>query len=91
MIKSYHRRCSAQASVFSKNQQIQQVVLEGAMGFFLINIRFLISLNSRNLGLIVFENQLFNVSIVNFNSTENSSASEVDFSRAKTAVAASLS
>ena len=37
------------------------------------------SFNSGNAGLIVFENQLFNVSIVNFSSTENSSASEVDF------------
>ena len=46
---------------------------------------------SRNFGFIVFENQAFNVSIVNFNSMENNSAREFDFSRANTAEAASLS
>ena len=33
---------------------------------------------------MVFENQSFKVSTVNFNSTENNSAREVDFSRANT-------
>ena len=37
---------------------------------------------SRNVGFIVFENQAFTVSIVNFNSMENNSEGEVDFSRA---------
>ena len=49
------------------------------------------SYSSRNLSIIVFVNQSFNVSIVNFNSTENSSARDVDFSRAKAAEAVSLS
>ena len=57
------------------------------MGFSLINSCFLISSNSRSFDLIVFENQLCKVSMVNFNSMENSSASKVDFSRARTAVA----
>ena len=90
-IKSYHRWCSPQASVSSKNPQIQQVVLKGKIGFSLINICFLISSNSRNLGSKIFENQLLNVSMVNFNSIENSSASQVDFSRSKTEVAAYFS
>ena len=41
------------------------------------------SFKSRHFGFIVFENQSFNTSIVNFNSPENYSAREVDFSRAK--------
>ena len=36
-------------------------------------------------------NQLFDVSIVKFNSTENNSDSDVNFSRTKTLVAASFS
>ena len=36
-------------------------------------------------------NQLFNVPMVNFNSTERSSVREVDFSRTSTTVAASFS
>ena len=39
---------------------------------------------SRNAGFIMFENQSFKVSIVNFSSTENSSAREVVSSRANT-------
>lgn len=49
------------------------------------------SFNSINFGFIVFENQAFNVSIANFNSMENNSAREVDFSRADTEEAASFS
>ena len=45
----------------------------------------------KNFDLIVSKNQAFNVSIVNFNSTENSSAKEVDFSRANPASAVSFS
>ena len=41
--------------------------------------------------LLGFVNQSFKVSTVNFNSTENHSASEVDFSRAETTEAASFS
>ena len=47
--------------------------------------------NSINLGLILFENQLFNVWTVNFNSTEKRSARDVDISQARTNAAASLS
>ena len=47
---------------------------------------------SRNfIGFILFENQLFKVSIVNFSSTENSSVRKVDFSHANTAEAIPLS
>ena len=46
------------------------------------------SFTTKNFGFIVFENQSFNTSTVNFNSTENNSAREVDFSRANTANAA---
>ena len=91
MIKSYHILCSPQASVSSRNPQIQQVVLEGTAGFSLINICYLMSFNSKNFGLIVLENQSFNGSMVNFSSTENSSDSEVDFSCAKKAFTASFS
>ena len=49
------------------------------------------SFNSKNFGFIVFENQLFRVSIVNFSSTENSLTREVDFFCANTVEAASLS
>lgn len=43
---------------------------------------FLMSLNSKNFGFIIFENQSLRISIVNFNSTENNSEREVHFSRA---------
>ena len=49
------------------------------------------SFSSKNLGFMTLENQSFNVSIVNFNSTENNSAREVDFSRDNSADAASFS
>ena len=49
------------------------------------------SFKSRNFGFIVFENQSFNMSIVNFNSPENYSAREVDFSPSNTVEAASFS
>ena len=49
------------------------------------------SLNTKNFEFIMLENQLFKVSSVNFNSTENSSAKEVDFSHANMAEATSLS
>ena len=48
---------------------------------------FPIVVQLQKFGLIVLENQLFKLSIVNFSSTENNSAREVDFSRARTAVA----
>lgn len=57
--------------------------------FFYIN--FLMSLSSRNFGIIILKNQSLNVSIVNFNSTENNPAREVDFSRTNTAEAAAFS
>ena len=51
----------------------------------------LTSLSSKKFGFILLEKQLLSISIVNFNSTEKSSAREVAFSHSKTAVAASLS
>ena len=48
------------------------------------------SFNSKNFDLTVSKNQLLAVSMVNFSSTGNNSDSEVDFSRAKTVVAASF-
>lgn len=74
----------------TKNQ-MKQVVLEGTMGYSLINTCFQMSRTSRNFILIVFLNQLFKVSTVSLSSTENSSAKEVDFSRTRTAVTASFS
>ena len=56
-----------------------------------MKICFLISFSSKNVGFMVFENQSFKVSTVNFNSTENISAREVDFSRANNTDLASLS
>ena len=47
------------------------------------------SLSWKNFGFIIYENQSCNV--LNFNSTENNSTREVDFSWAKTAEAASFS
>lgn len=70
---------------------MQQVALEETMGFSLINTCFQMSGTSRNFVLILFLNHLFEVSMVNLSFTENSSAKEVDFSRARTAVAASFS
>ena len=90
-IKSYHRLRSPSVCTSSKNPQIEQIVLEGTIGFSFIKIYFLMSSRERNFDFIVFENQAFNVTILNFNSTENNSAREVDFSRANTAVAASFS
>ena len=49
------------------------------------------SFNSKKFGFTVFEDQSFNTSIVNFNLTENNPAKEVNFSRANTTQAASLS
>ena len=49
------------------------------------------SFSSKNLGFMTLENQSFNVSVVNFNFTENNSAREVDFSRANTVDAAPFS
>ena len=63
----------------------------GTNEFSFIKFCFLTSFRSRNFDFIVSENQTFNVSIVNFNSTENIAAREVDFSRANTASAASFS
>ena len=77
-------------TTFGKNLQIEHVVLKGIILFFLMKIYLLTSLSSKNFGFIIFVNQLFKVSTVNFNSTENNSAREADFSRAKTAEAASL-
>ena len=48
------------------------------------------SSSSKNFGFMILENQSFKVSMVNFSSTENSSAKDVDFSRASTAEAASF-
>ena len=49
------------------------------------------SFSSKHLGFMTLKNQSFNMSIVNFNSTENNSAREVDFSQANTADASSFS
>ena len=46
---------------------------------------------SRNFSFIILENQSFKVSALNFNSTENNSATDVAFSRANTAEATSFS
>lgn len=57
-----------------------------------LKICFWMLFKSRNfIGFILFENQLFKVSIVNFSSTENGSVRKVDFSRANTAEAIPLS
>ena len=88
--KLYHRLCSPSTSTLSKNLQIEHVILKGIILFFLMKICLLTSLSSKNFGFIIFVNQSFKVSTVNFNSTENNSAREADFSRAKTAEAASL-
>ena len=78
-VNSYHRLCSPLVRTSRKNPQIEQIVLEDTTGFSFIKICFLISFTSRNFGFIVFENQVFNVSIVNFNLAENNSVREVDF------------
>ena len=67
------------------------VVSDGTIGISFTKIFFLMSLNTKNFEFIMLENQLFKVSSVNFNSTENSSAKEVDFSHANMAEATSLS
>ena len=89
-IKSYHF-CLPSTSTSSKNPQMEQVVSVGTIGFSFTKICFLMSFNSKNFGFIVFENQLFRVSIVNFSSTENSLTRELDFFCANIAEAASLS
>ena len=70
---------------------MEQIVFEQTAGFPIVKICFLISFSSKNVGFMVFENQSFKVSTVNFNSTENISAREVDFSRANNTDLASLS
>ena len=45
-----------------------------------MNICFLISPSSKYFGFMAIENQSFKVSNVNFNSPENNSARDVDFS-----------
>ena len=72
-MKSYHLLFSPQASMSSKNPQIQQVVSEGIRGFSFIKACFLMSFNSKNFDLLNLENQSFNVSMVNFSLIENSS------------------
>ena len=90
-IKSYQRLCLPSASTSSKNPQIEHGVSESTIGFSFIKICLWMSFNSKNVDFILFENQLFKVSIVNFSSTGNSSARQVDFSPANTAESASLS
>ena len=58
---------------------MEHVVFDGIIKLSFTKICFLMSFNSKNFEFIMLENQLFKVSIVNFNSTENSSAKEVDF------------
>ena len=60
------------------------------MGVSFINICFCMSFSSKNLDFMVCLNHLFRVSIVSLSSTEKSSDGDVDFSRARTEVAASL-
>ena len=81
VIKSYHLLCLPLASTSSKRPQIQQFVSDETIGFRFLKMSFLISLNSRNLGFIIFENQSLRVSVANLNSTEKNSAREVFFSR----------
>lgn len=69
---------------------MQQVVSLVSL-FSSIKCFLLTSLSSNNFGFILFGNQLLSVFIVNLSSTENSSARDVAFSRAKTALAASFS
>ena len=90
-MKSYQYLLSPVATTSNKSPQIDHVILEGTIEFCFINICFLISLRKINFGLTLFENQLLNVYTVEFNSTDKSSAREVDFSQARTSVAASLS
>ena len=89
-IKSYQRSFSPEDSISNKKPPTQQIVLEGTIGFSLMNICFLMSFSSRKFSFIVFLNQLFKVSIVNLSSTEKSSAMDLDFLRARTAAAASF-
>ena len=76
---SYQHLLSPVVSTSDKNPQIQIVVLIEIIGFSFINTCFLMQCNSINLGLILFENQLLNVSIANFNSKEKSLARDVSF------------
>ena len=77
--------------VDSLKPQIQQHVSDQFIGFSFMNNYYWISLNSRNFDLKTSLNRLTKVSIVSFNSTENSSDKDVDFWRTKTFVAASFS
>ena len=61
-----------------------------SIGLSFLNFYFLTESISKKFGLISLENQSFRVSMVNFSSTENNSAKEVDFSQASTAEAASF-
>lgn len=70
---------------------MKQIVFALTIGFSLVKIWFFISFGSKYLGFTVLANQSFKVSTVNFNSTKNNSAKEVEFLQAKTANVASLS
>ena len=72
-----------------KHQILHNVSLK-SMGFFSINVRSLILLNSRKFALKVYLNHFVRVSITNFSSTEKNSDSEVVFSLEITLVAACL-
>ena len=60
------------------------------MGFSVTNICFYILFSSNNSDLIVYLKHFLKILAVNFSSTEKSSDSDVDFSRARTEVAASF-
>ena len=83
--------CSWLTSVFQKKNTNIAAYLRRIYRIFLIITYFWISFNSRNFDLKTFLNHLFNVSIVNFSSEENSSDKKGDFCRAKLTVAASFS
>ena len=70
-------------SISSKKPHIHHIVLEGSMIFSFTNIDFCMSFSSKNLDLMVFLNH-------NLSSTGKSSGSNVDFSRERTKVAASI-
>ena len=76
--------------LYQAKKQIQHVVFEALEGFSFTNICFCMSFSSKNLDLMVCLNHLFKVSTVNFSSTEKRSDNDVDFSRARTEVAASF-
>ena len=77
-------------SISSKKSHIHHIVLEGSMIFSFTNIDFCMSFSSKNLDLMVFLNHMFKVSTANLSSTGKSSGSNVDFSRERTKVAASI-